>query len=64
MRLIDSRGPGMGPIFIALVFVALTGYLLTRGSRFWPLAAIGAVVSMFLPLISLMMTGVTAPGGS
>ena len=54
----------MEPILSGLVFVALTGYLLTRGSRFWPLAAIGAVLSIFLFLIGLMTTGVTTSSGS
>jgi hypothetical protein len=54
----------MEPILTALIFAALTGYLLTRGSRLWPLAAIGAAFSIFLFLIGLMMTGVTTSGGS
>jgi hypothetical protein len=54
----------MHPILAALIFGALTGYLLTRGSRLWPLAAIGAVLSIFLLLISLMTTGFTTSGGS
>ena len=55
----------MGPLgFLVVALVAVTGFLLTRGSRLWPLAAAGALLAVMPLIIGLATTGSTTSGGS
>ena len=51
-------------VLIMIVLMVLTAYLFSRRHQLWPLAAIGAVLTIWLFIIGISTTGVGISGGS